>query len=406
MSEEKKMTSYERKMEARKQQAAKEKKEQKRNTLITVAVAAVIVVAILAGVIATSVKKNNAVNATYITVGDYEVTKVEYDYYYYDVVNTYLNLYSGWLPYMGLDTSKDFAEQQYDENMTWKDAFDEMTVAQIQQVKALNDEAAAKGFVYDRLAEDYANSIAGLAEAAAAYGLNTKTYYKAVYGDYASEKNLKPFMEQNLIASAYSAELFEQNRPDEAAIDTYYEEHKAEYDLVDYYETAFVANVGSEYTDEQKQEAMDEKKALAEEMIARLDAGEAYETLCEEYFPTTETEETEESEETEETEEAKDKHFCEDHTSMYMRTATTEWLTDESRKAGDYTLIEDTEYSRYMVVQFVDRTYDETCREAISNTLATEKQQEYLNGIIEDYEVVDVKGELVYLTLPEASDAE
>lgn len=69
--------------------------------------------------------KYAAVHNTYVKIGDHEITKVEYDYYYNNAVNSYLSMYGSYLPYMGLDTSKDFAQQQYTDNMTWKDYFDQ-----------------------------------------------------------------------------------------------------------------------------------------------------------------------------------------------------------------------------------------------------------------------------------------
>lgn len=150
---EKVMTKYDRKMEKRRIEEEKERKAQKRLKIGSIVIIAAIAAAIVISIGLSAYSKYSALHNPYIKIGDHDVTRVEYDYYYNNSVNSYISMYGSFLSYMGLDTSSDFSKQQYTDNMTWKDYFDQMTVSQITQVKALVDDAAAQGFTYDT-AED------------------------------------------------------------------------------------------------------------------------------------------------------------------------------------------------------------------------------------------------------------
>ncbi len=117
-TQQKAQTKYERKIEARKQQKIKDQRQEKMTKAVAVLIG-VVFIAVVAGSIAFSFMKKNAVlNQTYVKIGDHELTQLEYDYYYQSTVNNYLNSYASILPYFGLDTSRDFDEQEYMDGMT------------------------------------------------------------------------------------------------------------------------------------------------------------------------------------------------------------------------------------------------------------------------------------------------
>ena len=413
---EKKMTKYDRKIEARKQQAEKERKEKLRGRLIAGGVVVLILAAVLYTNLSSVFAKRAAIKDTYIKVGNHEITKLEYDYFYYDTVNAWLTQFSSVLPYMGLDTSVDFADQQhpYEENMTWKDYFDRMTVEQIQMVKAAKDEIANTGWESD-ISEDYEEFLASMEDGAGEMDVSVADYYKARFGNYATQENVRPFKEDSLMLSAYIRYLEEENTPSEEDVKTYYEEHKDEYDQVDYYEAVFAAETEEEASDEDIAAAMKEQKKRAEEMQSKLKGGADFEELCAEYFPEAadaESEEDEEGEDTdtddasdEESEEPKDAHLKDDITLSSVATSIQEWLT-ASRKAGDITVIEDTDSNCYYVLKFVERAHNDSAEETISNNMINDAITERMDELTAGYTVTDVKGDLVYLTLPESSDEE
>lgn len=454
--QDKPQTKYDRKMEARRKEAAREK----RNALIL----RTICIIILAGIIGTAgyfsitqyLEFHTATTEAYAAIGEHEITKLEYDYYFNSTVNNYVNTYSYFLSAMGLDTTKSFEEQQYSEDMTWQEYFEQMTFEQLRREYALIDDAKATGFEYD-MTEDYNTFVNTAKEAAKNNQMTMIGYYKAMFGDYATANNIKPLMENSLIAEAYYDKLMEDNTPTEDVVSEYYEEHKADYDQVSFYSFSFdPANVSevpsgtgnddtgssedadteddtenSDTEDEDTSSSEDadieddadssedsdtedintdssensdtedtntdssENKtiayALAEEMKERLENGEDFETLCVEYAP----EEQRANYESQDTEYS----FTENTVCSRTNQIYQSWLSDESRKAGDITIIQAEESGICYVLKFVSRTYDETCLDTISTTLATEAVTEYMDALLEDqYEVTDIKGEISYLS--------
>lgn len=396
---EKVMTKYEKKQAARIAQQKKDEKAARITRLAALLVCICVIGAIGFSIGSPVIRRHKAINDVYVKVGNYEVTKVEYDFYYNTVVNNYLNMYSSILPYMGFDTSKDFAEQQYDENKSWKDAFDEMTVEQLKQVKALIDDSQAQGFTYDT-AEDYKEFQDNLATAASEAETNSKEYYKKNYGEYATEERIAPFEKETLLAAAYFKELLEKNKPSDEEITSYYEENKDDYDVVDYRSFAFSATIGEGAGEEEKAAALEVVKASAEDMCAKREAGEDFEALCVQYA----TEDNKAAYENEETEQS----LTTASRKSSVSSAYSDWLFAAERKEGDLTVVPDEANNQYHVVEFVSRSKDETADTSISDTLAQQRAGEYIDDLAATYDITDVAGNLKYLTIPEqtASDSQ
>lgn len=377
---EKKQTKYDRKMEARR----KEAQRQKRDAMIFRIVCIIIAIALIGTAGYFGVKQyldyHAAISESYVSVGEHELTKFEYDYYFNTTVNNYLNTYSSLISYIGLDTTKPFDEQEYSEEMTWQEYFEQMTLEQLKQEFALLDDAKANGFEYDTT-EDYNDFIDNAKETATNNKMSLRSYYKVIFGDYATLNNVKPLMEDTFIASAYYEKLTEDNTPDDAAVSDYYEEHKAEYDKVTYY--SFFFNP-SDYPDETT------TSTLADEMLERVESGEDFETLCAEYAP----DDKKSNYESEDSEYSLTKDVVGNTVNQTFRS----WMTDESRKKDDTTVITSSDTGTSYVLKFVNRTYDESCTDTISSTLANNAVTEYVNALMENnYEITDMKGEISYL---------
>lgn len=451
-------TKYDRKMEARRKEAAKEK----RNAVIFRTTCIIIIAAIIGTAGYFGIKQymefHSVTTEAYAAIGDHEITKLEYDYYFNSTVNNYMNTYSYFLSYMGLDTTQPFDEQQYSEDMTWQEYFEQMTFEQLKQEYALVDDAKANGFEYD-VTEDYNNFIDSAKETAKTNQITMWNYYKIMFGDYATANNVKPFMERSFIVSAYYDKLVEDNTPSEEVAADYYEAHKTDYDQVSYYSFTFDpmnysdmegdpsnssedddntnssedADVDDDTTNSSEDADTDDDTtnssedadaendttnssgdadvdddttassedtntesgnskayALAEEMQERLKDGEDFEALCLEYAP----EEQKANYESEDTEYS----LTENAVCSGTNQSYSEWLSEENRKAGDITIIQSEDTGICYVLKFVSRTYDETCLDTISSTLANEAVTEYVNALLEDhYEIRDIKGEISYL---------
>ena len=447
------VTRYDRKMEKRKKEEEKERRSWKRFKIVSIVILAAVAVSIVFSIGTSFYNRYTVLNQTYFQVGDHDITRLEYNYYFNNVYSNYLSMYGSYVSMMGLDTTVDLDEQTYpgNENMTWKDYFDQSAVEQIQQIKAMADEARENGFEYDS-SEDMASYETEIAAQAESASVSESEYYALMYGDYATPSRIETFVEENLLASAYYNHLVEENQPADDEITAYYEENKNSYDTVTYrsfyfevdtsageetgseettavetttaaeettveettLETAEEATAAEEteatseetetetaseeetgMTDEEIAAAMDELKVQADEMAARLEAGEDFEDLCVEYA----SEDQKENYGGEE-----DGSLTEEGSYYGAPSVAADWLFDESRQEGDITVLESESLNRYYVVQFISRQNDEeTTNESIGNLLASQVVSEYVTEIAQEYTVTDVAGDLHYLTVPEES---
>lgn len=460
--QEKPKTKYDRKMEARRKAAEKEKREKLTLRIVGFALLAALVGTSAYFGVTRFVDVHTATTEPYVSIGDHRLTQLEYEYYYNTSVSNYISSYSYFLSYMGLDTKKPLDEQQYSETMTWKDYFEQMTCEQLRQEYALIDDAKANGFEYDTT-EDYNNYLTTAKETAKNANQTLAQYFKSSFGDYATVSNVKPFMEQSYYAKAYYDKLLEDHTPDDATIAAYYESHKADYDKVSYYSFAFDpsvyasdtalpdatevtgsdentpgsttedadtttdANSSSEDADStteansstedanstteansSTEDATDNAAAtneetpayiLANEMLERLKDGEDFETLCAE-FATDDTKSNYESTDSEYS-------LTKNATCSSANADFRAWLSDESRKEGDMTVIQSESTGVCYVLKFVSRTYDDTCLDSISSTLSSDEVGTYIDSLLENaYEVTDLKGNLNYLSTAEASSTD
>lgn len=396
-AEQKVQTKYDRKMEARRIKEEKDKRDDKIFKIVSSAIGIAIVLGIVIGVVFSVVTKQTALKGTYIQVGDRNVSKLEFDYYYNTSVNNYLSTYGSLVSYMGLDTSQDFSEQAYTDEMSWKDMFDQMAVQQMTQIFALSDDAKTSGFDYDDSA-DYAERAESIKTAAEDAGVTVSEYYKSVFGEYATEKNTAPFMKENLLAAAYYNELLEVNAPSDEEIDAYYQENKLSYDKVDFRSFAFNAELAEDASEEDISKAMEELEKQADAFAEARKAGEDFEELCIENA----------SEEEKEYYEDADSEYSLSEGSYYSGVpyAISEWLYDDTRTEGDITVIADETNHRIYVAEFISRYYDEADDENISSVISSGKVTDYVADLIEKYEITDSKNRLKYLTISTETDEE
>lgn len=390
------VTRYELKMEKRKIAASKSARNNRIFNMACIVAGIMIAAAVVIGVTMSVINKNKATKDVYITVGSHEITKLEYDYYYNMMKNNYISSYGSYLSYMGLDTSKDEADQSYSDTMSWKDAFDEMAVSQLTRTKALADDAAAASFTAD-VTEEYNSFNKNLAQTAKSLGYSVAKYYKLNFGRYAGKSNLASYIKENLLAEAYYDHLLEQNTPSDEEIDSYYEENKKDYDKVSYKSFVFTADPADDAAEGQTDEAMQQIREQAEEMQGRLKRGEDFKELCLEYAAESEKATYQDAE--------TDASLTESAAYSSIPLVFQDWLYDESRTAGDVTVAADEANRQYYVVEFVERIYDETTKDTISTTLAEERTTEYITALTDSYEVTDLSGELVYLTIPSTEES-
>lgn len=352
---EKVVTKYDRKMQARNEQKEKEKRQQRLSTIVGV----VIVIALVCLVASFPIRNYLAVNETYIKIDGENISRVEYDYNYYNSRNAYLTQYGAYLSMMGLDASSNLETQMYSDTLTWKDFFDQMTVENMVNQKAMLAQAEAEGFTADTDAE-FANFEKTLAEAAQTAGVSEKEYIQQVYGPYATMDRISGYVKNSILISEYYDSVAEQKAPSEEEIQAYYEENKESYDSVDYRLVTVDAELPTEPT-----ELADpvEETGAADAADAETEPAEG--TEKEPYKPSEAEIEAAMAEAKVKAEEAektvaKEGELHENVTKAGAVSMIADWLFDSARKAGDTTVIENEASHRYYVLAFEKRYLDET----------------------------------------------
>ncbi len=313
------MTRYDKKMQRREE----EKTKAKRQMLTTNTIMVLMVLAVAAFIASFPIRSYLSRNEAYVTINGEDIKQVEFDYNYVNIVNEY----SAYLGLMGLDVSQDLSTQMYTEDLTWKDFFEEETVNNLKQTKALKAEADAAGFEFDTTSE-VEDFKAAMDEAAKTAGITTKAYVQQIYGPYATVEELSVFVAENARVNAYFQQVSAGMTVTDDEINTYYEESKKFYDCVDYYVAAFPAELASEApTDEEITKALEESKELAE--AAEADLGkEGEEKLGITYY----------------------------ETESVLRS----WLFDDTIKSGDTTIVVDESSNTYYAAEFIKRYRNET----------------------------------------------
>lgn len=332
------MTKYDLKVQKRKEAEAKKKREALRGKIIL----AVIVVAVLAFILSFPIRKYLAINGTYITVGEEKITQVEFDYNYAVAKAGYMETYGSYLSMFGMDTAT-IEDQMYDGTLTFRQYFEQLAVQNIVNTKALKNAAEAENFTYDTTV-DYDQFIADLSMDAATAGVSLNEYITSTFGDLATEDRLEEIIKETLYTAAFYKHKAEQNAPGEDKILAYYEEHKADYDSVDYHMTTINAELPTGIVVDSKPEAEGDGETPyepTEEEIAfamaeaKKEAEEAVKTV------------------------ATEGEVYTNQIRSAINSKISSWLFDENRKAGDTYIAEDTVNNAYLVVAFDKRYRDD-----------------------------------------------
>lgn len=371
--QEKVITKYDRKMQRREQQKQKEKKDK----LISTIVGVVIVAALACWVISLPLRTYFTLHGTYVNIGGEDITKVEFDYNYYQVQSNYISQNSALLSYYGgIDTENDFSQQIYSGNMTWGDYFQELTVDNIIRSKSLKAEADAAGFTYDT-AEEFEKYTESVKEAASLAGVSEKEYLKQLYGPYATMDRISGYVKEAMVVTAYYEQVMEQKAPTEEEIQAYYNENQASYDSVDYRVKIINAELPTEpteladpveETDEGAGEDSEEKAYVPSEAEVAKAMADARE-LADKAESTIGT----------------DGELKENIRRMSMVALIRDWLFDDSRKAGDTTVLEDTNGNKYYVLSFVKRYLDQTPSADLRVVMLEDKSEQEAQDILNEW---------------------
>jgi len=310
------------------------KKEKRRYVLIGLAV---IVAIALTGfvLIKVNVKDTSSeYTTTYMKIGDRKVSRLEYDFYYTSIYKDFVSTYSSYLSSMGLDTSSDLSEQNYNNLMTWDEYFQKQAAETIQRNDILYDQGQENNFEYDT-DEALEKAMDGMQTLATSNEMELSEYITTYYGDGATEDNITDILTRQLYAEAYMSELKDGYALDDDAIESYYKKHKKSFDYVDYY----IAGCASEELAEKAEAAATSKSAL----LSYLQSQES--SITESNITKTKI------------------------SYSACDTDLRDWLFSSKRKKGDTTIIQDSATGTYYTLLFNKRYRDTTKTASVRHIL-------------------------------------
>ena len=315
-------------------------------TIFVVAIAIILVASIcIAGfnfVKNSGIKEKNTVAAT---IGDHKINAVELSYYYADTLTTTYNNWSStygenvsmFASLMGLDLTVPLNEQSYSDSVTWADYFVDIALSTAQRDFLLADRAAAEGFTITAESQDILEeTFKVLPSYANLYGYTSvDNYLHAMYGPGANEKSYREYAERSALANDYYNAYSDSLVFDDAALRAYEADKYHEFSSFSYasytISYSYFLTGGTEgedgtitYSEEEKEAARAAAKAAVDAMpqcasveelnaaIAEMDLNENAMKECAVYT---------------------------DVSFANVNTNAREWMSDTSRKAGDFTLI-------------------------------------------------------------------
>lgn len=282
--------------EAEEKAAAKKSK-----TIYGIIAAAFVIVAVVCLVINSGVLERNA---KALSIDGEEYTAAEMSYYYKAAYNSVAN--SQYAGYMGLNTSapldtqvvnetaKMFLGLEGDEEMTWHQYFLDSAKDSMVQVDRLYDAAinAGEDPNDDHVIEEIEATVELIGQYASQSGMSTKEYLRAVYGKNMTVDLFRQIMSKTHVASHFESEYVAALTYDEAALEKFYSENKADFDVAAY-ESLYFAGTPEvkkdadgnviESTEEEKAAAKAAAAADAAAAAQRVKNGEKLEEVAKDY---------------------------------------------------------------------------------------------------------------------------
>ena len=377
------MTKYDLKMQKR----AEDKRREERSLMIWKIVGVVLVAALIGFILSFPVRNIIALRTPVVTVDGEKIGRVEFDYVYNTVKNTYIQNYGSYLSYYGLTDGADPATVMYSDKLTFKDYFEQLAAEQLKENVAIDREAKNTGFTYDA-GEKWKEFVESAEKAAKESDMNVADYLKNAYGEYATKARLKSVVEKQARISEYYQSVYDSKLPSDEEVESYYSENKSTYDSVDYSLVTVNAQLPTEPT-----ELADEGAAVAEDGS---------------YTPSDAEKEAamkvaKESAEREKASVFENGEPLVNQLSSSVNYNIRDWLFDESRKEGDTTVIENTASNLYYVVGFTSRyrseeptvnlrgivTESDNGAEILEKYNAGEKTEESFIELVEEYSIDD-----------------
>lgn len=186
---------------------------------------------------APTVSAEEVINTVALTVGDRQISAVELNYYYIEMINSFVNEYSYYLSAL-LNVSAPLNTQFFNEetNQTWSDYFLECSINDLKGTYALCDAAAAAGMT---LTESDIAAVDDLMETIEYYATyyefdSADAYLADLFGPGADSASYRAYYERNLLADNYYDAYYESLRYDDTTLREFEGENGRKYNSYSY----------------------------------------------------------------------------------------------------------------------------------------------------------------------------
>ena len=344
---------------------AQQRKEQKRSNLLYGIIAAALVLVLIASVIWRSDMIPRMTTAA--TIDGEKYSAAEVSYYYQSAYRSFVNQYSYFTSYLGLNTGASLRSQVVTETaasmlgidlpeaaegeeeapvLTWHDYFLDQALENMGIIQNGLKAAEAEGFAYPAgVQAQYDDNMASLKSVAAASGISVSQYLKGNFGAGVNEGVYSEQLMRTLRYGAYAQAYQNSLTYSDSELEETYNAGRNTYDHVSY-ESVSISGAAESTTDadgntvdpteEESAAALEAAQQSAQAILDGFQDGGNLETLAEDNNGT---------------------YNKNENGSYSAGSVMSEWLYDSARKSGDAAVLEDGTV-QYVVV-FHDRFRDE-----------------------------------------------
>ena len=214
-------------------------------------------------------------------------------------------------------------------DMTWDAYFRDAAKKSLIQLTMLKKGAAEKGMTFnDDMQKEVDRTVETFSTYAKKAGYSTSAYLKLMYGNNMTMSTFKSILKDTLLASHYQQDYIDSLTYTDEEVETYYNEHKNNFDVADYEYIYFKGTADStkdadgntvQATDEEQAAAKETAKATAEEILAAYNSGKSLESIAGNYEKAT---------------------YYNTTDATYYDGVVGNWLFDDARKDGDTEILE------------------------------------------------------------------
>ena len=254
----------------------------RRSNALYIAIAVIFVIVGIVVTVANSKVIERSADA--VTIGNETYTAADVSYFYNTIYNSFVSQNSYYLSVYGLDTSKSLKEQDcpVTDGGTWYDYFRDQALSSMTSYSLLAQKAEAEGFdASEEVEQSVQETLSDLDASASSAGYTRAQYIKAVCGPLVNEKVFERNIRMMALAQAYSNSYSDSLSYTSDEVQAAYDADPKSFQSADIEYILFSSGAGSDATDEEKAQLLDEAKQKAETALSRYAQGESFDAIGE-----------------------------------------------------------------------------------------------------------------------------